>query len=123
MSENKFPYTMFSEMFFVTPFGDETLEFHLVELGSTDPDNQTVLLGYGIWAQHGGTGTLLARFDTAVPRELCVAFMLLFNAANAGGMSEYAQTILDNLFNPREVDEIANNLIIPDTATVEAISK
>lgn len=121
MSENKFPYTITSDMFFVTPFDDSTIEFHLVELNNTDPDNPEII-GYGIWAQQDETGTLLARFDTNVPRELCVAFMLLFNTAALGGLSEYAQSILDNLFNP-DNNGIDNNIIIPDTATVEAISK
>lgn len=122
MPENKSPYTIASDMFFVTPFDDNTIEFHLVELTSgTDPDNPEII-GYGIWAQQAETGTLLARFDTNVPRELCVAFMLLFNTAALGGLSEYAQSILDNLFNT-DPNGIANNIIIPDTATVEALSK
>jgi hypothetical protein len=121
MSENKFPYTIASDMFFVTQFGASTIEFHLVELANTDPDNPEII-GYGIWAQQDETGTLLARFDTNVPRELCVAFMLMFNTAALDGLSEYAQSILDDMFNP-DPNGIANNIIIPDTATVEALSK
>ena len=121
MSENKFPYTITSDMFFVTPFDDSTIEFHLVELHDTHPEVPAPI-GYGIWTQQGETGTLLARFDANVSRELGVAFMLLFNTATLGGLSEYAQSILDSLFD-FEQDKSAAELIIPDTATVEAISK
>lgn len=119
MSENKFPYTIASDMFFVATIGDETIEFHLVELTDTNPDNSEPI-GYGIWTQQNDHGALVARFAT-MDHELAVAFMVLFNSAVLGGVSEYAELVLNEMFGQPEQPN--NQLVIPDTATVEAISK
>jgi hypothetical protein len=112
-----------SELGFVTPFGDTTIEFHLAEIS----DENGIIEGYGIWAQPAGqeNGSLIAKFDPNMTIELGATFMVMFQTAQMFGHSDRVAEFLNTLVSEPEPDVLApvHTLIIPDTANVETINK
>ena len=108
-----------SEMCLTAQFGDTLLELHLATIILKEND-VTISQEYGIWFGSGEQGKVIAHFDPDMELEMAVMFMLLLNSASVHSSTDEVAKILEKIVGHNSRTD--NGLIIPDTATVEAIS-
>lgn len=99
-----------SELTVRTDFDGDAIQVHLVSWYDSDGDER-----YGLWMETVSGGTLLARFEPTVSFEVAVSAFVAFSFGTLVDGSERAAGVL-NL-------QPASDLIIPDTQTVQEISK
>lgn len=108
-----------SELFINAELGDGRIEVHLVSWDTPQADDtQTASERYGIYIGTENGGTLVATFEDGVPYEVCVSTLLASNWGNVTNGSDRAAGVVQSMNSQPESD-----LIIPDTATVEQITK
>ena len=111
---------LISELVSVTHFdqADATMEFHLVSWSETVDENEVER--FGIFVQtEDGNGSLIASFAPDVPLEVAVSTWIAFGWSQMLSGTERASEIVRDFMEP----PATSSLIIPDTASVEAITR
>lgn len=98
-----------SELVVQTNFDGDALQVHLVSWYGDETER------YGLWVETENGGTLLARFEPTVSYEVAVSAFVAFAFGTLVDGSERAAEVM-NL-------QPTSDLIIPDTQTVQEISK
>jgi hypothetical protein len=84
-----------SELAFISPIGNRTVELHLVEISDENGDATT--FGIYVIAPDSPGGTLIAMFDPNISLDVAVTFLVMLQNAEIGAASERVTTLIEGM--------------------------